>query len=285
MKALLKVLVCAAILVSVPSLASAQFGYTVADFNGGAPQRLYRFDVNDGIMEDLGLIETNTEQEGLYSMGSLLFGYSEYDAALTTADERGPGSRLLLFPGAANAPNLFGAPPNTNLSVCRAGAAAQFGTESGAAYNPVDGYVYVVNSNDNPNDGVVGSRFFRFKPGCTSFQQIGLQTNLYVDGVAVDQAGNVYMSDFRLQDRIYRFNTVDGALTPIGTLGFAITRDSGLAWDFENNRLLGLAENGVVYLINTTTGAATVLSTLTLGGGAAPTDLEGFDIPTQDPLP
>ncbi|MGH9941642.1 MAG: DUF6923 family protein [Pyrinomonadaceae bacterium] len=284
MKTLVKALVCAVALISAPSLVSAQIGFTVADFNGGAPQRLYRFDVNDGIMEDLGVIETNAEQEGLFSVGSLLFGYSENDPALATDDERNPGTRILPFPG-ANAPNLLGVAPNINRRVCAAGAAAQFGTESGAGYNPVDGYVYVVNSNDNPNDGVVGSRFFRFKPGCTGFQQIGPQSAVSVDGLAVDPNGTVYVSDFRISDRIYRLNTTTGALTPIGSLGFPINRDSGLAWDFENNRLLGLAENGVIYVINTTTGVGTILSTLTLNGGAAPTDLEGFDIPQQDPIP
>ncbi len=296
MKNLVKALVCAAVLVSLPSIASAQFGYSVADFNGGAPQRLFRFDVNDGIMEDLGTIQTNTEQEGLFSTGSLLFGYSESDQALGTEEERNPGTRILPYPGANFAPNLTGSGLNTNLRVCSAGPgsgasrpANAFGTESGAAYNPVDGFVYVVNSNDRTDEGegVIGSRFFRFKPGCVGFQQIGPQTSTYVDGVAVDPTGIVYVSDFRITDRVYRLNTVTGALTPLGplNLGFNINRDSGLAWDFENNRLLGLAENGVIYQINTATGQGTQISVLTFNGAAAPTDLEGFDIPVADPIP
>lgn len=274
MKTLAKVFVCAALLVSVPSLVSAQVGYTVADFNGTAPQRLYRFDVNVGALEDLGTINTNTEQEGLFSTGSALFGYSEFDPALASADLQNPGTRFL--------PTLGGANPNP--AICSF-PQARFGSESGAAFNPVDGFVYVVNSNDNPADGEVGSRFFRFKPNCSGFQQLGAGTSTYVDGVAVSAAGTIYMSDFRLTDRVYTFN-LNGTLTPLPqTLGFPINLDSGLAYDFENDRLLGLAENGTIYTINIATGAGSLLSTLTLNGAAAPTDLEGFDIPIQSPIP
>lgn len=272
MKTLAKAFICAALLVSVPSLASAQVGYTVADFNGTAPQRLYRFDVNVGVMEDLGTINTNTEQEGLFSIGSLLFGYSENDPALASPDLQNPGTRILPTIGTAN----------PNPAICSYPAAA-FGTESGAAYNPTDGYVYVVNSNDNPADGVVGSRFFRFKPNCSGFEQLGAQTSTYVDGVAVSAGGTIYMSDFRLTDRVYTFS--NGVLTPLPqTLGFAINRDSGLAYDFENDRLIALSEEGVLYTINTTTGAGTLLATLTLNGGPAPNDLEGLDIPIVSPI-
>lgn len=299
MKKLMRMLVCATVLVTVPSLISAQIGYSVADFNGTQPQRLFRFDVNDGIMQDLGTIETTTEQEGLFSVGSLLFGYSESDQALGSEDERNPGTRILPYPGANFAPNLTGTAPNVNRRVCSAGPgsgagrpANAFGTESGAGYNPVDGYVYVVNSNDRTDEaeGVIGSRFFRFKPGCIGFQQIGPQSSIYVDGVAVDPSGTIYMSDARISDRIYTFNPGTGALTPLpSTLGFPTNLDSGLAWDFENNRLLLLLENGTIYLINTSQtsarGTATLLTTLTLNGGPAPTDLEGFDIPLQNPIP
>ena len=72
MKTLTKAFVCAALLVSMSSLASAQIGYTVADFQGTAPQRLYRFDVNVGALEDLGTINTNTEQEGLFHRFSVV---------------------------------------------------------------------------------------------------------------------------------------------------------------------------------------------------------------------
>jgi len=275
MKTLAKVLFCVGLLVSVPSLVSAQTGYTVADFNGTAPQRLYSFDVNVGILVDRGPINTNTEQEGLFSTGSALFGYSENDPALASPDLQNPGTRFL--------PTLGGANPNP--AICSFPGAA-FGTESGSAYNPTDGYVYVVNSNDSPADGTVGSRFFRFKPNCSGFQQLGAGTSTYVDGVAVSASGTIFMSDFRLTDRVYTFNPANGALTALSqTLGFPTNLDSGLAYDFENDRLLALSENGVIYTISTTTGAATVLSTLTLGGAAAPTDLEGFDIPIASPLP
>lgn len=284
MKFSLKSIVCAALLAVAPTIASAQVGYSVADFNGTAPQRLYRFDVNDGIMEDLGTIETNTEQEGLFSVGSLLFGYSENDPALATEDQRTPGTRILPFPG-SNAPNLIGSGENANRRVCSAGPAAAFGSEAGAAFNPVDGYVYVVNSNDNPADGVVGSRFFRFKPGCVGFQQVGAQTSTYIDGLAVSPGGTIYASDARLTDRVYTLSPSSGALSPIGSFGIPTNLDSGLAWDFENNRLLMLLETGLIYQINITSGAATLITTLTLNGQAAPRDLEGFDIPLADPIP
>lgn len=280
-----KKILCALAIAIAPSLATAQVGYSVADFNGTAPQRLYRFDIGDGIMEDLGTIETNTEQEGLFSVGSLLFGYSENDPALATAEQRTPGTRILPYAG-ANAPNLnVGTGENGNRVVCTAGPSAAFGTEAGAAYNPVDGYVYVVNSNDNAADGVVGSRFSRFKPGCIGFQQIGAQTSTYTDGVAVSPTGVIYVSDARLTDRIYRLNPSNGALTAVGSFGIPTNLDSGLAWDFENNRLLMLLETGLIYEVNTTSGAATLIQTLTLNGGAAPRDLEGFDIPIADPIP
>lgn len=72
---------------------------------------------------------------------------------------------------------------------------------------------------------------------------------------------------------------------PLGLAG--VVEDSGLAFDFANDRLYGLAELGRVFQINPATGAIVPGSTrtVTLPGGAVPTEMEGFDIPTASPIP
>lgn len=294
MRSLVKALVSAAAFVSMSSLVSAQNGFSVSDTTPF--QTLIRFSVTSGAATNLGPINTNTEQEGLFSTGSLLFGYSENDPALATPDQRNPGTRILPTPAAAFAPNLVNQPfPNGNLRVCAADGAA-FGTESGAAYNPVDGFVYVVNSDDTITFGNTRSRFFRFRPGCNGFQELGSGSTLYVDGVAVDGAGNIFMSSLRnaqgsgvTAGQVYLFDPGSGSLfalpQPVGIAG--INEDSGLAWDFSNDRLYGLGELGRVFQINPATGAVVpgTIRTVTLPGGAVPIELEGFDIPVADPGP
>ncbi|MEJ7617469.1 MAG: hypothetical protein WKF30_11030, partial [Pyrinomonadaceae bacterium] len=268
MKTLAKILGCAAMLVSLSSFASAQLAYTVSDKNGASPQELFRFDINVCAAENLGFINTATEQEGLFSSGAVLFGYSENDAALGTAEEQNPGTRIL--PPVPNAP--LG--PNPNRAVCSFPGAA-FGTESGAAYNPSDGYVYVVNSDDTIPAGQTRSRFSRFKPGCQDFSVIGT-SQLYIDGLAINNQNQGFASDPRLTDRLYRF-TPGPTLSLVqtsATYGLATNEDSGLAWDFENDRLVLLLELGRVFFVNPTTGAATLSCTLpiaTIGN-----DLEGL---------
>jgi len=92
MKTLVKALVCAAVIASVPSFVSAQiFGYSVTD----QTQRLYEIDVTTGIAEDLGPVNTEAELEGLFSLGSSLFGYAEFDP---TRADLPTQVRLLLKP-------------------------------------------------------------------------------------------------------------------------------------------------------------------------------------------
>jgi len=273
MKILVKALVCAAVLVSVQSNVFAQFGYTVSDHDNLVPQELIRFDIDTCQVESLGPINTLAEQEGLFSVGSLLFGYSEFDPALTNPLESIPATRLLPPPQTQGGP--LG--PDPNQPICRNPAGA-FGTESAAAYNPLDGFVYVANSDDLQPAGQVRTRFFRFKPGCQDFQVLATSTT-YVDGLAFDSQGNGYASDMRLTDRIYRFNPATQSLTALGPLGPATDQDSGLAYDFENDRLILLLELGQVYRVNITTGAGTLACTV-----AFDDDMEGFDIPVQSPI-
>lgn len=271
MKTLLRALVCAAVLASLPSIASAQFGYTVSDRDNLAPQELLRFDVNSCGVEQLGPINTNAEQEGLFSVGSMLFGYSEFDPALPNLEERIPATRLL--PPPEDQP--LG--PNPNRPVCTNPAGA-FGTESAAAYNPTDGFIYVANSDDTLPAGQIRTRFFRAKPGGCAFQACGTSTQ-YIDGLAINAQGQGFASDLRITDSAYRFNTATCGLTLIGPLGGAFDEDSGLAWDFENDRLVLLAELGRIFFVNTATGAATLQCTVIFDD-----DMEGLDIPVASPI-
>lgn len=278
MKSAIKALVCAAVLVSMSLSAMAQLGYTVSDHDNASPQELIRFDVGSCGVENLGTINTLAEQEGLFSVGSILFGYSEYDPALADLEEAIPASRML------PPPNTNGGPlgPNPNRAICRNPAGA-FGTESGAAYNPADGYVYVVNSDDTIPAGTIRSRFFKFKPGCQDFQEIGTGSLIAIDGLAIDAQGNGYASDMRQTDRIYRFNPATGSLTAMANaLGPAIDSDSGLGWDFENDRLFLLLEQGPLYVVNVTgagAGSGTLQCTVMFDD-----DMEGFDIPVTSPI-
>lgn len=309
MKVLVRALCCAAALVLAQAPTLAQIGWSVTDRNqdsSGLTQLVYRFDINSGDSELIQEFPSRTEQEGLFSTGgSNLFGYSEYDFNLTGTESQQPGVRFIPYGPNGIAGNVLGSgliggpnpAPGTQGNVVNpicTMAGARLGTEAGAGYNPTDGFVYVVNSNDNPADGVVGSWFSRFKPNCVSFERLGAGTAttpdnaLYVDGTAVDSNGQIYMSDLRLQDRVYRFAPPATLINcNIFNLG-VINRDSGLSWDFENNRLIALAENGVLYQVglpgNPCTGGWTQLSTLSAGGVTPAGDFEGFDIPAFDPI-
>lgn len=218
----------------------APIGYSISDSNGN----LYAFNMLTGAAVDLGNIPygappagPDDEIEGLGFVGNQLYGVSEANY--------GEGSFWNVT-----------TPPGTQIGL----TGAREGTEAGADYNTVDGKYYNVQADDQavgPNKSWLYS--IDVATGVSTF--IGADP-IYVDGLAINNDGVAYASDFRLTDSLYTVNLATGALTLVGPFGIGdVTFDSGLGFDPAGN-LWGLTENGDIYSINTATGAATYQATL-----------------------
>jgi hypothetical protein len=256
-------------LISAQSLGWAQMGYSVSDDN----QHFYEIDLSTGTVTDRGPVGTSNELEGLASIGPLVFGVGEY----VPDDLRTPSELRLISRPEGLLIGLTG---------------IQFGTEAGAAYNPTDGFIYSVASDDTLAEGEIRTRCYRINPSTGLATEVGAGTTTYLDGLAIDNDGNAYASDLRLTDSIYRLNLQDCTPTLVGPVGFSIDRDSGLAYDLDNGVLYALEEGkadaseaATVYRVDPATGQATpVFDLLGPNGEILSGDFEGFDIPEVSPF-
>ncbi len=258
---LLKMLASFGILLTLQSAAWADpFGFSISDAN----RTLYRIDLSTGVATSVGVINypANQELEGLASINGTLYGVSEAN--------NGPG---LLYDITTAPGTLIGA------------TQPRFGTEAGAAANPVNNVLYNIQGDDLSTTGV-RSALYTINPLTATTTFIG-SSSTYVDGLAINTNGEAFASDFQLTGSLYRVNLTNGALSLVGSFGLGANGtgfDSGLAFDLNTNTLFALREDGVIYTVNTTTGAATFRAFVTSGGVRVPGDLEGFDIP-GNPIP
>lgn len=246
-------IVCAAALLGASSMVSAApIGFSISDAN----RTLYSIDLANGAATAQGVINyaVDDDLEGLASINGVLFAVSEAN--------NGTGTLWNVS-----------TPPGTQL-----GTNTRFGTEAGAAYSSSNGILYNIQGDDLAAG--VKSALYSINPVNGAATLLGT-SQTYADGLAINAAGEAFASDFQLTDSLYRVNLADGGLTLVGSLGIGnVAFDSGLAFDSDGT-LYALREDGVIYTINTGTGAATFRAFVTAGGVRVPGDLEGLDIPGQ----
>lgn len=298
------------------SVAFAQQGFTINDRDGALPQICFRVNVNSGAAVVVGNLVDNTtgldavaEYEGLASIGSVLYGVSEYDPALGVPIERANLATISPVPAS-----------NPAGGQCRRAIVGQsgdgagnvlFGTEAGAAWNVGTGFIYNLYGDDltvGPRGEIM--RLYTVSPttGKAVFVgdvRLGSATGaaIYAEGLAIDNNGVFYASDGRgingQPDSLYTINITPvadpnnpGNFVVIATRACTLpdtAEDSALAWDFTNSRLFYLLEGNLpgvnpprLQQLTPAVGACTLGPLLPLtGGGVIAGDYEGFDIPQQ----
>lgn len=246
-----KALIAVALVTAAGPVIAAPFGYSISDANA----TLYRIDLETGLASALGVIPyaVDDEIEGFGSIDGVLYGVSEAND--------GDGTLRTLLPAPGGVPLATG---------------TRSGTEAGAAGDPTSGVLYNINS-DETAVGVLSS-LYSLNLGTGAATLIGT-SGIFADGLAINSDGVAYASDFRLTDSLYTVDLATGALTLVGGFNIGdVDFDSGLAFD-ELDQLYALTENGVIYTVNTGTGAASFEAFVVDAAGARiPGDLEGLDI-------
>ena len=298
MKKLLKLCICIALLLSVQSLVSAQIGYSIADNNGNVTdspgavvldQQYYQFNLATGAGTLISPLVVNGQQitreyEGLGSSGSILLGISEYDTELCNTGSDpiiGLASDVRIFRANAAYPLANGVQNAIGPQIGETCFPAGF-TDLGAAYNPVDGFMYAVISDDTLPATGVRSRLFRVSTTTGLATAIGAGAAAsgiiltagsggdafpYLDGMAILPNGIIYASDAQFTNNPTQTAGVNdnGGLYRLTIAGPNAGRATFIKYlfDTDQNSEGGLANNGsLLYLmledgrVYTTTSAA-----------------------------
>lgn len=311
-----KTMVAAALVVAAQSVAFAQnIGFSINDRDNALPQLCYRIDVSNGAATEVGDLVDNitganavAEYEGLASVGSVLYGVSEFDPALGNPLER--ANIATISPEPASNP-AGGECRRAIIGQSGDGAAnTLFGTEAGSAYRSQDGFIYTVYGDDltvGPRGEIM--RLYTNSPtnGRAVFVgDVRLDTPtgaaIYVDGLAIDSTGAIFGSDGRgiagQPESFYRIN-LPRVADPNNPGNFVVTatrlctlpasnEDTGLAFDFANSRFFILYEGATpsapaprVQQITAASGACVLGTENNLNPLPIAGDFEAFDIPRQ----
>jgi len=288
---LFRALFCLIAIAAVQSAAFGQIAYSLTDNNrdvSGLDQQYYQFDLSTGT----GTLITNLvvngqvirrEYEGLASIGSTLYGISEFDTenCNTGSDPiTGLASDLRKFrvPGTYPAANGVGSAigPQVGETCFPSGY-----TESAAAYNAGDGWIYAIASDDTLPAGDIRSGLYRVSPStglatlvgnnlapggggvqrgiiktaaCTGVNvpnlcSAGGEENPYIDGLAILPDGRIYGTAARLNDA----GAFHGGLYRLFATGANAGRAQWIGYMFNGvdiNQDTGLANSGnTLYMI------------------------------------
>jgi hypothetical protein len=152
------------------------------------------------------------------------------------------------------------------------GTGTRNGLDAGLDYDSVTGTMYNINSQS-------GSSFLYTINLATGAATLVGSGNIFIDGLAIDAAGNAFGIDGIFSDSLYAINLSTGAVTLIGGLGLGnISAQFGLT--FAEGLLYGLSSTGSLYTFNTLTGAGTFVAN-TICAGVACSGWEGLAAPTS----
>lgn len=279
LKAIFSLAFIAMLAVAVP----AQIGYSITDNNrdvSGLQQQYYQFDLATGQGTFISNLTLNgqtirREYEGLASIGSVLYGVTEFDSELcnTGSDPvTGLAGDLRTFRAPATFPLANGTTGPIGPQVGETCFVPGF-TESSAAYNPIDGWIYAIAADDTLPANAPRSRLYRISPTTGLATQIGsgataagiIKTadsplgdeNPYFDGLAITADGRIFGSENRFNNNagangsIYQLFATGAnagrARFITNTLPTDVNRDTGLA--SLGNTLYLLLEDARVYTI------------------------------------
>lgn len=284
MRHLLNAILSIVAIVSFQATMFGQIAYSITDNNRdvlGLEQQYYQFDLSTGqgtllsnLVVDGEMIRR--EYEGLASIGSVLYGVAEFDTELcnTGSDPvTGLASDVRIFRTAGAYPLDNGIESPIGPQIGETCFPSGF-TETAAAYNPTDGWIYAIASDDQLPSNAPRSRLFRISPttglatqvgsGATAngiiktTDSLGGDENPYFDGLAILPDGRIYASENRFNNT----GTAHGAIYQLfatgpnagrarfitNTLPTDVNRDTGLA--NVGNLLYLLLEDGRVYTIS-----------------------------------
>ena len=278
MKIFYKVFFCVVALVTMQSTVAAQIGYSITDNNRDSTnlqQQYYQFNLATGqgtLISELsvGGQAIRREYEGLAGVGSTLFGVAEFDTELcnTGSDPiTGLSSDVRIFRANGTYPLANGVASAIGPQIGETCFPAGF-TEAAAAYNPIDGFIYAIASDDTLPVSAPRSRIFRVSPttglatqfgaaaGITLTAGSGGDENPYFDGLAILPNGNAYASEARFTNNPVQSadpSVADnGGLYRILLSGPNVGRATFVKYllPTDVNRDTGLANNGsTIYLL------------------------------------
>lgn len=206
---------------------------------------LYSIDAATGVATDLGLVDFG-DAEGLAFVGSTLY------AIGGTVDEFW---NITTPPGA-----LVGATGDRE------------GIDAGLDYDPTSGTMYNRNDED----------LYTINLATGNATLVG-GDETFTDGLAIDGSGNAFGIDGIFTDSLYSIDLATGNANLIGGLGLGnISVQFGLT--FVGSTLYALNDSGNIYTLNTTTGAATFVSSTTCQGVAC-SGWEGLAAPGEARVP
>jgi hypothetical protein len=286
MKNIAKVLFCLVAIIASQSAIWAQTAYSITDNNRdtlGLDQQFYQFDLTSGQGTLLSNLTLNGQQirreyEGLASIGSTLYGVAEFDTELCNSGSdpiTGLSSDLRTFRAPGTYPAANGVASIIGPQVGETCFPAGF-TESAAAYNANDGFIYAIASDDLLPASAPRSRLYRVSPSTGLATQVGTgataagiiktttstggDENPYFDGLAILPDGRIYGTEARFNN--FNGNANNGGLYRLFATGANagraqwisnllptdVNRDTGLA--NSGNTLFLLLEDARVYTIS-----------------------------------
>ncbi|REJ77303.1 MAG: hypothetical protein DWQ47_13005 [Acidobacteria bacterium] len=310
MRISLKIFLCAAALLSLSAIASGQLAYSVTDNNrddSGFAQQFYEINLATGegrliqtLDDGAGSPTIRREYEGFGSSGSVLLGVSEFDTELcnTGSDPiTGLAADVRIFTADGVGPQIG--------ETC-----IDFGGEAAAAYNPADGWLYSIASDDNFPDTSPRSKLYRISPTTGEATEVGTgitltatspaggEENPYLDGLAILPNGVAYGTEARFGAtgqgnlgslyRIFLTGPNAGRTSFVKRLFAAPDgEDTGLA-SLDNGTLVLLLEDSQVLFGNADPNSGPFVAPsfgrfTTPGCLTTPIcqDFEGFDIPNN----
>jgi hypothetical protein len=134
------------------------------------------------------------------------------------------------------------------------------------ATDPSSGVIYVWNNSDgNTNETLVTTGVLLTVNACTgrATQVSTAPSGIVAAALAISPSGAMYL----VSDALYQVDRSNGSLTRIGTLGEGVSI-FGADFDPQTGLLYGLSASGTtLYTINTTTGVASTVATLSQNVG------------------
>lgn len=273
-----KLFLSIAAIVVMQSTTTAQIAYSITDNNRDATnlqQQYYQFDLSTGqgtLISSLSVSgqTIRREYEGLASAGSVLFGVAEFDQELcnTGSDPlTGLASDVRVFRANGTYPLANGIASAIGPQIGETCFPSGF-TEAAAAYNPIDGFIYAIASDDLLPATAPRSRIFRISPtnglatqigaaaGITLTTGSGGDQNPYFDGLAILPDGRAFGTEARFTNNPTQStdpNVADnGGLYRIFLTGPTAGQATFVKYllPTDVNRDTGLANNGnTIYLL------------------------------------
>jgi len=211
-----------------PLANAGPIGYSVQS-NGN--DHLYQIDLATGAATDLGAVNFG-DAEGLGFKGNQLYAIGGTQASFWNITSP-PGF-------------LVGA------------TGARAGTDAGLDYDVVSGKMF------NYQGSSGSGSLYEINVATGAATLVGSNSQ-FADGLGINSAGAAFVIDAVLSNSLFALNLNDSSVALVGSLGLGGQEQAGASFD-SSDQLWMLLSSGMIYKVNTTTGAATLQANVTLAG-------------------